>query len=205
MDGPSTAAHCDVASGSIRQRSRGSYEVRVYLGRDLLTGKERDATRTVRGDRSEAERVMSELVVAADAGATVASAPPSGTSWSGDSAKPRRLPPKTVKETRGYLDRTLLPGLGHLPLTKLGTIELDRFYTQPGAHGGVDGRALAPVTIRWVHGIVHRALGQGVRWGWLPSNPASTASRPAVPPPDITPPSQTQLAETGRPGPPDEP
>jgi len=171
--------------------------VRVYLGRDLLTDKERYATRTVRGDRPEAERVMSELVAAADAGGHGRVGTTVGhllERWFAEAKA--GFSPKTVKETRGYLDRTLLPGLGQVPLTKLGTVELDRFYTQLRAHGGAGGRPLAPATIRRVHGIVHRALGQGVRWGWLPSNPASTASPPELsPPPETTPPTPIQVAE----------
>jgi hypothetical protein len=36
--------------------------------------------------------------------------------------------PKTVLETRGFLDRNLLPGLGHVPLAKLKPDALDRYY-----------------------------------------------------------------------------
>ena len=35
---------------------------------------------------------------------------------------------------------------------------------------------------------------QGVRWGWLPRNPASSASPPRVPTPDVRPPSPAELA-----------
>jgi integrase len=82
-----------------------------------------------------------------------------------------------------------------VPLAKLKAAELDRFYQQLRIRGGAEGRPLSPATIRRIHGIIHRALGQGVRWGWLTSNPASSASPPRVPTPDITPPSPSQLAE----------
>ena len=36
--------------------------------------------------------------------------------------------PKTVLETRSYLDRDLLPALGRVPLSKLRPEDLDRFY-----------------------------------------------------------------------------
>jgi hypothetical protein len=37
---------------------------------------------------------------------------------------------------RGYLDRTILPALGHLPLRRLDTATLDRFYTGPASPDG---------------------------------------------------------------------
>ena len=54
-------------------------------------------------------------------------------------------------------------------------------------------RALAPGTVRRVHGILRRALSQGVKWGWLGVNPASAATPPRVPVSDIRPPSGPDL------------
>jgi integrase len=45
-----------------------------------------------------------------------------------------------------------------------------------------------------VHGIIRRALAQGVRWGWLGTNPAASASPPRVPPTMIQPPTPTELS-----------
>ena len=45
-------------------------------------------------------------------------------------------------------------------------------------HGGQQGRPLAPNTVVRIHALLHRALGQAVKWGWLTSNPASAASPP---------------------------
>ena len=170
--------------GSIRQRSAGSFEVRVYMGRDLLTGKERYASRTVRGGKREAQRVMREMVIAAEAGKHGKVDTTVGhllEEW----FEHARLDfsPSTARETRGYLDRTLLPRLGHMPLDRLGAAELDRFYWQLRTDGGTAGAPSAPATIRRIQGIIHRALGQAVRWGWLTANPANDASPPPRPGP----------------------
>ena len=45
----------------MRQRG-GSWELRVYLGRDPATGTKRYATQTVRGGKREAQRALSEMV-----------------------------------------------------------------------------------------------------------------------------------------------
>jgi integrase len=56
-------------------------------------------------------------------------------------------------------------------------------------------RPLAPATVRRIHGIIHRALGQGVRWGWVAKNPAAQASPPRVSAPRIEPPSPADVAK----------
>jgi integrase len=42
------------------------------------------------------------------------------------------------------------------------------------------GLPLAPSSVRQIHAIMRRALAQGVKWGWLPTNPAALASRPRL-------------------------
>ena len=69
-----------------------------------------------------------------------------------------------------------------------------RFYRRLREKGGRAGRPLAPATIRRAHGILHRALVQGVKWGWLSANPAASASPPRIPTPDINPPAPHALA-----------
>lgn len=79
-------------------------------------------------------------------------------------------------------------------LSKLTTASLDRYYRSLLVDGGRNGRPLAPGTVRRIHGILRRALAQGMRWGWLGVNPAASASPPRVPLPEIAPPTPAQLA-----------
>ena len=101
--------------------------------------------------------------------------------------------PKTVTETRGFIDRNLLPTLGRVPLTRLKSSDLDRFYRKLQSSGGASGGGLAPGTIRRIHGILRRSLTQGMKWGWLGVNPAAATTPPRVPQSDIKPPSSTEL------------
>ena len=97
-------------------------------------------------------------------------------------------------ETRGILDRELLPGLGHVKLSKLKAEDIDAFYTRLRSKGGGRrGNGLAPSTIKRTHGVLRRALHQGVRWGWLGANPATAASPPRVLCSDLRPPSPGEL------------
>jgi integrase len=190
---PSVGESGDV-SGFMRQRG-GSWELRIYAGRDAVTGRKRWVTRTVRGGKREAQRALAAMVAEIDRGGTVRTTATVGElleEWFAHAAP--GFSPKGAKETRGALDRNLLPFLGQVPLSKLGAADLDRFYRRLREKGGRAGRPLAPATIRRAHGILHRALGQGVRWGWLAVNPASSATPPRVPVPDIHPPAPHELA-----------
>jgi hypothetical protein len=42
-------------AGSIRQRGKQSWEVRAFVGKDPVTGKKQYATKTIRGDKRDAE------------------------------------------------------------------------------------------------------------------------------------------------------
>ena len=180
--------------GLIRQRGT-SWELRVYLGRDPLTGKKRYASRTVRGGRRDAESALAEMVTEAERGMTVRTTATAGElleAWFAFAAPD--FSPKTVKETRGYIDRSLMPTLGSTPLAKLKPADLDAFYRRLLASGGSGGRPLAPATVRRIHGILRRSLNQGVKWGWLGINPAIATTPPRVPASDIKPPAPEALA-----------
>jgi integrase len=178
-------------------RQRGdAWELRVYVGRDALTGREHYATRTIRAGKREAQRVLNEMVVAAERGAlpkTRATFADLLDAWL--ERVSRDFSPKTVLVTRGFVERTIKPDLGAIRLVRLRPDTLDRFYAKLLAPcGGGDRDGLAPATVRRVHGIIHRALAQGVRWGWLGDNPAGSASPPSVPATAIQPPTPAELA-----------
>lgn len=56
--------------GFMRQRGA-SFELRVYLGRDPLTGSKRYVTQRVRGGKREVQTALAELVTEAERGLTV--------------------------------------------------------------------------------------------------------------------------------------
>ncbi|WP_162942049.1 tyrosine-type recombinase/integrase [Desertimonas flava] len=177
-------------------RQRGdAWELRVYLGRDPVTDKQRYATRTVRAGKRAAQRALATMVTEAERGLVVRTNSTVGElleAWFDQAV--RDFSPKTVKETRGFIDRNLLPEIGDVPLTKLKASDLDRFYRQLQTSGGAGGRALSPATVRRIHGILRRALTQGVKWGWIGVNPAAATTPPRVPQKEIKPPSGSELA-----------
>ena len=184
--------------GFIRRRGD-AWELRVYLGTDPVTNKQRYASRTVRTGKREAQRVLNEMISEAERGLSVRTSATVGDllkRWFDFAA--RDFSPKTVKGTRGFIDRNLLPALGSVPLSKLRASDLDRFYRKLSVDGGSRSGPLAPGTVRRIHGILRRALGQGLKWGWIGINPAVATTPPRLPQPDINPPSSAEVARVPR-------
>ncbi len=76
--------------GFMRQRGK-SWELRVFLGHDPLTGKKRYATQTVRGGKREAQRKLAEMVTEAERGLTARTTATVGElleAWSSPSEEP---------------------------------------------------------------------------------------------------------------------
>src|SRR5690242_12612591 len=57
-----------MARGSIKQRSPGSWRIRVAVGRDPATGKLHQRSETFRGNRHDAETRMAQMVLDAAGG-----------------------------------------------------------------------------------------------------------------------------------------
>ncbi len=174
--------------GSLRRRGA-AWQLRVYTGRDAVTGHKRWVTRTVRGTRRQAERELAAMVRTAgdQDGGTGASVATLLERWFEQMAPD--WSPRTVVHHRYILDRYLLPRFGDLALDRVLPAEIDGFYA---ALRG-PSRNLAPATVRRIHGVLRAALAQGVKWGWLLANPADRATPPRVVPPDIQPPAIDDL------------
>ena len=179
--------------GSMRQRSTGSWELRVFVGRDPLTGRRQYVSKTFRGGKREAERELAALVSGAEAMAPTADLTVGAVleRWL-EHATPN-LSPSTVATNRVVLDAHLLPHVGSTPLRKLTPHKVDALYRVLIERGGQNGKPLAPSTVQRAHNILHRALEQAVRWGWLASNPASRATPPSRAAVEIVPPSPDDL------------
>lgn len=114
-------------AGSMRQRGKGKWELRVYVDVDPETTKERWATRTVQGTKRAAQRALSELVaetvVAGRARSTIAALleqwfSASSPTWSAS----------TVRQVRSVLNHHLIPALGAVKVGELTAVQIDVFY-----------------------------------------------------------------------------
>ena len=166
--------------GHIRKRGT-SWEIRAYAGADPLTGRQTTVTRTIHGGKRDAENALAALLVEIGQGEHAAQDATLGdlvVRWF-ETAK-GDLSPTTRSGYHSKIETHILPQLGALPLAKLKTAQLDAYYAKLRNSGAANGAPLAPATVRQVHAIIRRALNQGIKWGWIPSNPAALATPPKV-------------------------
>ena len=168
----------------MRERRPGVWELVVQLPRDATTARAPQLSRTVQGTKREAQRALAALVAEVSAGKVSASnATLSELLVRWLEVVDDQLSPTTVREYRRLVRTMLDPDLGKLSLRKVTTQRLDAYYASL-----VRERELSPASIRHIHAVLRGALGQGVKWGWIPTNPAAAASPPKLRHREITPP-----------------
>jgi integrase len=178
--------------GSLRQRSEGVWQARVYAGLDPLSGKRRYAARTIHArNEAEAARELRRLERSVAAGKH-----PKGTTaiTLGDQLhdylkmKLPRLSPGSRPSYRAAVEIGAKP-LHDVPLGKLTARDLDSLYAALEAQGK------ASATIRRVHNVISAALAQAVRHGLLTVNVAKDADPPPVRTKPTRPPTSDELAK----------
>lgn len=160
----------------MRERSDGVWELRVFVGRDRITGKPRQKSKTHRGSERSAQTALAKLVTeVADGkhGGTNASVDDLLTAWLKDAE--RNTSPATMAVYRASVKSHLKPALGHLKVSKLGVHDLDELYRAMGERG------VSVYVIRQAHSAIRAALSAGQRWSWVTQNVATLARPPKVP------------------------
>jgi integrase len=94
---------------------------------------------------------------------------------------------RTVARYTALLRDHVRPHIGARPLKQLAPLEVQAIYDQLAVSGRRDGKVggLAPQHILAVHRCLHRALAQAVTWRLLAHNPATHATPPPVPRPEV--------------------
>jgi hypothetical protein len=144
--------------------SPGRWQLRVFLGRDPVTGKPKQISQTYSADRREpgagrrsAEKKLAALVAAVERGEHGGSKATVGNlldEWMAHSERMGRSP-KTLHEYRRKIDKSITPTLGAIALDKLSARNLDRLYADQLAAG------LSPSTVLYFHRIIGAAIKQG--------------------------------------------
>jgi len=157
-------------------KSDGVYELRVFAGRDPVTGKARQVSRTHHGGVTSANAALRNLIEDVQSDRSGGASTTLGgllDAWLDQITSEGRAP-TTMREYRRLVEKTIRPGLGSTPLRKLTSHTLDQLYA------ALTERGLSPGSVRQVHSILRASCRQGVKWGWLRSNPAADATPPKV-------------------------
>src|ERR1700730_11483199 len=119
-------------TGSIRERSPGSYELRYSLGNDPATGRRRMANTTVRGSRKDAEKELRRLLRTLDTGEHVDPTRMTVREWLMVwlEAVREEVSPKSHERYSEIVENFLVPELGALPMAKLAPFHISTAYTR---------------------------------------------------------------------------
>jgi integrase len=165
--------------GHIRRRGTRSWELKFDLGADPATGQRRIRYHAFKGTKREAELVR--LIATANTGdyvdpskATLGDFLDRWEIWAAT-----QVSAKTLERYSQLLRHHVRPHLGRAPIQKLRTIDFAELYGKLQA-AKPDGAGLAPRTVGHVHRLLHRILGQAVKWTIITRNPVSAAEPPRV-------------------------
>ncbi len=170
-------------SGNVSRRRSGEWEFRFEAGEDPLTGRRRRMTKSGFATRREAQQAMRRAIAAHEAGRSVRRDRRTVRSFLEEwhASVQHQLRATTWVNYRHYMNGYVFPMIGDTPLQDLSPVRLNLLYGHLLEKGRVKGPGgLAPKTVRNLHVMLHRALGDAVRWDLVPRNAAEDASPPRV-------------------------
>jgi site-specific recombinase XerC len=164
-------------------RKRGSTYTWYFDVPDPMTGKRRQYSKGGFRTKRECQQALNEALSTLRTGTFVE---PSQRTVAGflveewlPAMRPPRVRPSTWLSYRKNVERHIVPALGHLPLQRLTPAQLTAFYRGLLSSGHRQGSGgLAPKTVRNIHGALHAALRDAVRWGYVARNVAAAADLP---------------------------
>ena len=85
----------------------------------------------------------------------------------------------TLSGYRMLVEQHLVPQLGAVQLQNLNAAQINAHYAKLLSEGRVHSSGgLSPNTVHHVHAVLHRALRDAVKWGYLQTNVAASADPP---------------------------
>jgi integrase len=170
-------------TGHVRRRGARSWEIKFDLGTDPRTGKRLTKYHSFKGTKREAEAELVRLKAGANRGDYV---DPTKTTLSvfldrWETWATTQVSAKTLERYRELAAHQVRTHLGTMRIQKIKTADLAELYGQlqrPKIEGGA---GLAPRTVGHVHRLLHRVLGNAVKWGVITNNPVTAAEPPRVP------------------------
>lgn len=176
--------------GNIRKRKDGRWEGRYTAGYDPETGK-----RIIKNVLGKTQAEVKEKLKAAISESQRLDVSKAGTytvaswvrTWYEVYAEPR-IRPNTKSHYTNYIENHIIPGIGGIPLDKLTTIQIQRFYNNLQKTGRVQrknfpelkGKSLSPRVVRGVHTLLHNCLEQAVSERLILANPAQGCKLPQL-------------------------
>ena len=184
--------------GSLRKRSDGRWEGRYTVGRDEETGKllYRNVLAKTQAECKaklrEAIRNAQQPDTSSPAKQSKSEATPAAQytvgewlrTWFELYSKPN-LRETTQEQYTNFLEKHLIPNIGDISLDKLTSLRLQKLYQELRTNGRVNvnkkaGPGLSSKTVRGIHMLLHNALEQAVKEGFIKKNPTDGCTPPKL-------------------------
>lgn len=172
--------------GSIRKKSvqkNGKtytyYEARATVGYDHGTGKQ--IQRSITGKtQKEVREKLQEISVDINNGIYREPSKMTVGQWldTWQSTYLEDVKPRTKEIYTSAIRLHLKPALGAVQLEALDAPTIQQFYNALGKPSKMREQGLSPKTVKSLHGILHRALSQAVKLGYLRYNPSDACTLP---------------------------
>lgn len=168
--------------GYVVKKGRRYYAV-IYEGIDPTTGRESRRWQAAGTRKTDAEQLVTELVKRHNDGENTAADRIALGEYLTERWLPvqqTRLRASTFHSYRRMIELHVIPTLGNVPLGKLVAADLDALYARLLVSGRRTGgpAGLSPSSVRYVHRILRKALGDAHRKGTVARNVATLADPP---------------------------
>ena len=175
--------------GNLRKRKDGRWEGRYTAGRDPETG--RAIYKNVLGKtQAEAKAKLKQAIEEAKGLDTAKVGRYTVGQWMEvwfEHYAKIKVRPSSHQTYRGYIDNHIKPNIGKVPLEKLTSLELQKFYKkllEQGRAGRLESRhqakGLSPKTVRNIHQIISSAMNLAREQKLITANPAEGCALPRL-------------------------
>ena len=161
----------------IRQRSKGHWEIEVFLGRDE-NGKRNRIYDTVQGKKADAEKRLGQILNDLDRGITPATTKYTVGEWLDrwlDEKRTEGKRTKTIDRYEGIIRLHLKPNIGMIPMDKLTPLQVKELEMSL-VNNGMD-----PKGVDQVHRVLNAALPDAFTMELIGRNPAAPVKPPKRP------------------------
>lgn len=162
--------------GTIRKRSDGRWEARYTLGIDPKMGKQ--IQKSVYGKTQKEVRQKLTAITAEIDDGTYMDIPRLKTAdwlntWVTEYIG--NVKSSTRKSYQDHVRLNIIPYIGNVPLSKVTAAMIQQMYNELQTE-----KELSPKTIKNVHGVLHRALEQAQKMGYIRSDPLAAVTLPRI-------------------------
>ena len=175
--------------GNLRKRKDGRWEGRYTAGHDPETGKaiyRNVLGRTQAEARAKLKQAIEEAKIVDQTKAKKYTVGEWMDVWFENYAKVK-VRPSSHQTYRGYIDNHIKPSIGKVPLGKLTSLELQKFYKKLLSSGRVDrieskhqSKSLSPKTVRNLHQIIASAMKLAKEQKLIATDPTEGCALPKL-------------------------